>query len=53
MIEYVKAFWAGHGSSNLVQSGKVMLQAHDFFHEQPFKGANAYFLKHVVHDCVG
>ncbi|KAG9032428.1 hypothetical protein FRB95_001481 [Tulasnella sp. JGI-2019a] len=50
VIELAKSYWAGQHNSNLVRSEKVVLQAHDFFTEQPVKGAHAYFLKYIVHD---
>lgn len=30
--------------------GRVTWQAHDFFQEQPTKGADVYLLRHVLHD---
>jgi len=29
---------------------RVTFQAHDFFKEQPVRGADVYFMKHILHD---
>ena len=34
---------------NIIPS-RIDVQGHDFFHEQPVKGAKAYFLRTVIHD---
>ena len=33
-----------------LKSGKVKLEAHDFFEPQPQKNASVFFLKHIMHD---
>jgi len=33
-----------------IKAGRVKLLSHDFFTEQPIKGAEVYFLRHVLHD---
>lgn len=35
---------------DLKGDGKFRFMAHDFFHEQPVKGADVYFLRWVLHD---
>ncbi|KAG5336711.1 Sterigmatocystin 8-O-methyltransferase [Termitomyces sp. J132] len=42
-------FWQ-ENASDAVPSGKVKLQAHNFFTPQPVKGAAVYFLRLVIHD---
>lgn len=53
IIEYAKKFWAGSQAASLVRSGRVVLHAHDFFTEQPVRGAQAYFLRHIIHELSG
>ncbi|OJJ97232.1 hypothetical protein ASPACDRAFT_46085 [Aspergillus aculeatus ATCC 16872] len=36
-------------ANDMVES-RIEFQAHDFFHEQPVKGADVYFLRLVLHD---
>ncbi|KAF5387187.1 hypothetical protein D9615_001587 [Tricholomella constricta] len=42
-------FWQ-ENAPEAVPSGKVTLQAHNFFTPQPVKGAAVYFLRVVIHD---
>ncbi|KAG6852821.1 hypothetical protein C0991_008915 [Blastosporella zonata] len=44
-----EGFWKKN-ASEAVSSGKVKLQAHNFFTPQPVKGAALYFLRVVIHD---
>ncbi|RDB21483.1 4-O-methyltransferase 1 [Hypsizygus marmoreus] len=44
-----EGFWKEH-APEAVPSGRVKLQAHDFFTPQPVKGAAVYFLRVVIHD---
>lgn len=37
-------------SRGLSADGRVEAQAHDFFTEQPIKGARAYYMRSVLHD---
>lgn len=37
-------------ASTMGLDSRIELQAHDFFAEQPMKGARAYFLRSVLHD---
>lgn len=48
-ITAAAAFWQER-APEAVPSGKVTLQAHDFFTPQPIKGASVYFLRVVIHD---
>ncbi|KZV76743.1 O-methyltransferase [Peniophora sp. CONT] len=49
VIKGAVAFWERevHGA---VESGRVVLQTHDFFEEQPQKNADVFFLRWVMHD---
>ncbi|KAF9270532.1 S-adenosyl-L-methionine-dependent methyltransferase [Marasmius fiardii PR-910] len=42
-------FWERNASQGL-QSGRVKLQAHDFFCPQPVRGAAAYLLRYITHN---
>ncbi|KAG8855057.1 hypothetical protein FRB96_007252 [Tulasnella sp. 330] len=47
----VKEFWNARNPEYL-SSGRVQLQVADFFKDQPVKGAQAYFLRYVLHEKV-
>lgn len=40
-------FWPKHGAK-YIQSGNVVLQAHDFFTPNPAKGAAVYWLRGIM-----
>jgi len=42
-------FWAS-GAPDLISSGRVQLQVHNFFEPQPVKDAAVYFMRVVIHD---
>lgn len=44
-----RGFWAGQDAS-VYPPGRVMLQANDFSAGQPVKGAQAYFLRYILHE---
>ncbi|KZT68950.1 S-adenosyl-L-methionine-dependent methyltransferase [Daedalea quercina L-15889] len=48
-IEQAKVVWQT-GCPEAVRTGRVQLLAHDFFAEQPVKGADAYLLRYLLHD---
>ncbi|KAG6910307.1 hypothetical protein DXG01_011704 [Tephrocybe rancida] len=48
-IEAAAGFWQ-ENAPEAVPSGKVTLQANNFFTPQPVKGAAVYFLRVVIHD---
>lgn len=49
IIKQAKDYWAEPGRASLAE-GRVELQEHDFFDEQPVKGASVYFLRYVMHE---
>ena len=46
-IEKAHSIWNAE-AADAVAAGRVQLQPHDFFEEQPVKGAGAYFLRCVL-----
>jgi hypothetical protein len=44
-----KKFWAEKSALDL-KSGRVQLMTHDFFQENPVKGADVYLLRYIMHD---
>jgi hypothetical protein len=42
-------FWAT-SAPDLIESGRVQLQVHNFFEPQPVKDAAVYFMRVVIHD---
>jgi len=48
-IDLAKDFW-NTKLPEAITTGKVQLQAHDFFKPQPVKGAAVYFMRVVLHD---
>ncbi|KZT74218.1 S-adenosyl-L-methionine-dependent methyltransferase [Daedalea quercina L-15889] len=48
-IEQAKSVWDAEDPS-ITQAQRVQLLAHDFFTEQPAKGADVYFLRCILHD---
>ncbi|KAG7087939.1 hypothetical protein E1B28_011984 [Marasmius oreades] len=55
-IEKGKALWAERQPETL-ESGRAILQAHDFFTPQPQENASIFLLRHVIHnwsdeDCI-
>ncbi|KZT74280.1 S-adenosyl-L-methionine-dependent methyltransferase [Daedalea quercina L-15889] len=49
VIEQGRNVWASE-MPQVVQDGRIILRVHDFFHEQPIKGAEVYFLRYILHD---
>ncbi|KZT74216.1 S-adenosyl-L-methionine-dependent methyltransferase [Daedalea quercina L-15889] len=47
-IEKAKSVWSAEGANSV--AARVQLLTHDFFTEQPIKGAAVYFLRCVLHD---
>ncbi|PCH39010.1 S-adenosyl-L-methionine-dependent methyltransferase, partial [Wolfiporia cocos MD-104 SS10] len=48
-IQQAQAVWTREYPEAL-QSGRVKLVPHDFFTEQPIKGAEVYFMRSILHD---
>ncbi|KAJ4466244.1 S-adenosyl-L-methionine-dependent methyltransferase [Lentinula aciculospora] len=48
-IVAAKKFW-DENDPEAIKSGQVQLQAHNFLHPQPIKGASVYFLRMVIHN---
>ncbi|KAH9927650.1 S-adenosyl-L-methionine-dependent methyltransferase [Fomitopsis serialis] len=49
VIEKAKAVWE-HELPEAVESKRIAFMEHDFFKEQPIKGAEVYFMRNVLHD---
>ncbi|KAF8510757.1 S-adenosyl-L-methionine-dependent methyltransferase [Gautieria morchelliformis] len=49
VIPDASKFWAAQ-YPEAIADGRVTLQEHDFFQEQPVKGAAIYFMRFIVHD---
>ncbi|CAA7266025.1 unnamed protein product [Cyclocybe aegerita] len=49
VIENAKELWQKENPGAL-ESGRVKLEAHDFFQPQPHRGADVFLLKQVLHD---
>ncbi|KAF8641330.1 hypothetical protein AX16_010028 [Volvariella volvacea WC 439] len=49
VIEDAKKLWQER-IPDAIQSGRVKLEAHDFFTKQPHKDADIFLMKHIVHD---
>ncbi|EPT04774.1 hypothetical protein FOMPIDRAFT_1027546 [Fomitopsis schrenkii] len=49
VIEKAKAVWARE-VPDVVASGRITFLVHDFFTEQPVKGAEVYLMRHIIHD---
>ena len=47
VIEKAKAVWA-HKVPDAVASGRITFMVHDFFTEQPVKGAEVYLMRHIM-----
>ncbi|EED84669.1 predicted protein [Postia placenta Mad-698-R] len=48
-IEQAKVVWSQE-YPEAIGNGRVRLLTHDFFTEQPIRGARVYFLRHILHD---
>ncbi|KZT74224.1 S-adenosyl-L-methionine-dependent methyltransferase [Daedalea quercina L-15889] len=48
-IEKAKSVWSAE-CGDAVEAKRVQLLSHDFFTEQPVKGADVYFLRCILHD---
>jgi len=48
VVDGPKRWSESHG--DVLASGRVTFQAHDFFGPQPVRGASAYLLKSIIHD---
>lgn len=51
VLEKAKSYWKAENPA-AVEDGKVEFQVHDFFEEQPIRGASAYVLRHIMHEQV-
>lgn len=51
VLQKARSYWKAQNPA-AVDEGKVEFHVHDFFQEQPIKGASAYFLRHIVHEQV-
>ncbi|TFY61604.1 hypothetical protein EVJ58_g4421 [Rhodofomes roseus] len=49
VVEQGRAMWMSR-MPRAILDGRVTLQIHDFFREQPVKGADVYFLRYILHD---
>ncbi|KAH9942953.1 S-adenosyl-L-methionine-dependent methyltransferase [Amylocystis lapponica] len=49
VIEQAEVVWLRE-LPDAYNSGRVKLMAHDFFKEQPIKGAEVYFMRYILHD---
>ena len=47
VIDQGRSVWTSEMPQAL-QMGRVILQVHDFFREQPIKGADVYFLRYIL-----
>ncbi|EED84744.1 predicted protein [Postia placenta Mad-698-R] len=45
-----EAVWAQALSRPALETGRVRFMPHDFFTEQPVKGADIYLMRHILHD---
>lgn len=49
ILQQAEAFWSS-SLPDAVQNNRVRFVPHDFFSEQPIKGADMYILRHIMHD---
>ncbi|ESK87498.1 hypothetical protein Moror_10910 [Moniliophthora roreri MCA 2997] len=49
VIKDAEKFWAD-AMPEALQSGRVVLSDHDFFQDQPVRGADVYYLRMILHD---
>ncbi|KAI0541762.1 S-adenosyl-L-methionine-dependent methyltransferase [Xylaria digitata] len=49
VIDKAKEMWSER-NPDAVQSGRIQFIPHDFFHENPVRGAEIYWLRNVIHD---
>ncbi|KIP10225.1 hypothetical protein PHLGIDRAFT_266342 [Phlebiopsis gigantea 11061_1 CR5-6] len=49
VVDEAQKFWE-NGLSGALQSGRVTLQAHDFFATQPIQNAAVFLLRNIMHD---
>ncbi|KAH8090989.1 S-adenosyl-L-methionine-dependent methyltransferase [Cristinia sonorae] len=49
VVEQGKTIWQ-RDFPEAVEGGRVTLMAHDFFAEQPVKGAEVYHMRYIIHD---
>ena len=47
VIEQGRGIWVSR-MPRLISNGHVSLQVHDFFQEQPIRGADIYFLRYIL-----
>jgi len=50
VVEEAKKYWQTPERVSLYNSGKVSIQAHDFFTPQPVKDADVFMLRMICHD---
>ncbi|KAI0917518.1 hypothetical protein AcW1_007303 [Taiwanofungus camphoratus] len=49
IIDQARSFWKRE-QPDALEKGRVQLIPHDFFKENPIKGADAYILRYILHD---